>query len=237
MQDDEDVRGRVIPFPRSAPKGDDAVPDGLEGGQPEEHDYAKPLLTLKKRSTVIRKAMLALPKWITPNGVTIFRATLIVPIAWLLRSGSYWAALGILAFAMLLDFVDGALAEARDQKTATGAFLDPLADKVTICGALLALLDRLPAAFGPATAGVCVIAVLLTMVRLVKMARASQGMSQPSVAAKPAGKLKLVAETASLLLAVLGLAIPSAALVWIGFALLCVALWYALGSLRAQIFG
>lgn len=237
MQDDEDVRGRVIPFPRSAPKGEGAVQDGVTGEAPDEHDYAKPLLTLKRRSAFIRKAMLALPKWISPNGVTVFRALLIVPIAWLLSGGSYWPALGILAFAMLLDFVDGALAEARNQKTVTGAFLDPLADKVTICGALLVLLGRLPAPFGPVTAGVCIIAVLLTMVRLVKMARASQGLNEPSVAAKPAGKLKLVAETASLLLVVLGLAIPSATLVWIGFGLLCVALWYALGSLRAQLLG
>lgn len=237
MQDDENVRGRVIPFPRSAPKGADAVPDGAANEQPDEHDYAKPLLTLKKRSATIRKVMLALPRWITPNGVTIFRALLIIPIALLLHAGSYWPALGVTAFAMLLDFVDGALAEARNQKTVTGAFLDPLADKVTICGALLALLDRLPAAFGPVTAGVCVIAALLTMVRIVKMARASNGLAEPSVAAKPAGKLKLVAETASLLLIVLGIAIPAAALVWIGFGLLCVALFYALGSLRAQIFG
>jgi phosphatidylglycerophosphate synthase len=237
MNDDEHVRARVIPFPRSAAQGTETGPEAAPGDPPDEHDYAKPLLTLKKRSTAIRKAMLALPGWVTPNGVTLFRALLIIPIAWLLRGGSYWSALGVIAFAMLLDFVDGALAEARDQKTALGAFLDPLADKVTICGALLSLLDRLPAAFGPATAAVCVVAVLLTMVRIIKMARARNGASEPSVAAKPAGKLKLVAETASLLLVVIGLAVPAGALVWIGFGLLCIALLYALGSLRGQLFG
>lgn len=233
--EDDDLKARIIPFPRSATKDGDAGPE--EAPADREHGYAKPLLTLKKRSAFIRGAMLALPRWVTPNGVTIFRALLIVPIAWLLSAGSYWTALGVIAVAMLLDFVDGALAHARNQMTQAGAFLDPLADKVIICGSLLAVLGRLPAPYVPVTAAVCVIATLLTMVRIVKMARARQGLDQPSVAAKPAGKLKLVAETASLLLVVLGLALANVPLLWVGFALLCVALWYALGSLRGQLFG
>src|SRR5688500_10913750 len=194
---DDDEKARIIPFPRPSAKGSGAGPNGTSGdGGGDEHDYASPLLTLKKRSTFIRSAMLALPRWITPNGVTIFRALLIVPIAVLLAAGSFWAGLGVIAVAMLLDFVDGALAEARDQKTQAGAFLDPLADKVLICGSLLAVLGRLPWPFVPATIAVCLIATVLTMVRIVRMAKARRGPAAV-VAAKPAGKLKLVAETAS----------------------------------------
>lgn len=235
MKDDDNVRGRVIPFPRVKAEADgtDADPDEAS----DEHGYAKELLALKKRSTLIRRAMLALPSWVTPNGVTVFRALLVAPIVWLLRDGSYGAALGVIAVAMLLDFVDGALAQARDQKTELGAFLDPLADKVLICGSLLSLLDRLPWPFTPAVGAVCTIAVLITMVRIVKMARARQGLTPAKVAAKPAGKLKLVAETASLILVVLGLAIGVSTVVWIGFAFLAIALFYALGSFKAQLFG
>jgi len=232
---DDDLKARIIPFPLTRKKGEKAGSEEAPGDG--EHDYALPLLNIKKRSTFIRRAMLALPGWITPNGVTVFRALLVVPIAWLLLRGSFWAALGVIAIAMLLDFVDGALAHARDQMTQVGAFLDPLADKVLICGSLLAVLGRLPGAFVPVTIGVCAVATLLTMVRIVKMAKAKQGLDQPSVAAKPAGKLKLVAETASLLLVVLGLALANAPLLWVGFGFLCVALWYAFGSLRAQLFG
>jgi len=233
---DDDKRARIIPFPGTSKKDGEAGPAGTSGSGGDDHEYALPLLNIKKRSTFIRRAMLALPGWITPNGVTIFRALLIVPIAILLAAGSYWAGLGIIAVAMLLDFVDGALAHAREQMTQAGAFLDPLADKVLICGSLLAVLGRLPWAFVPATIAVCAIATILTMVRIVKMAKTRRG-PEPSVAAKPAGKLKLVAETASLLLVVLGLALSVTTLLWIGFGLLCIALWYAVGSLRAQLLG
>lgn len=241
MKDDDDGRGRIIPFPgRSSRTGhgsNGASRSGPSGPAPDddEHDYAKPLLTFKKKEEV-RRMLLLLPSWITPNGVTVFRALLIAPIAALLIAGRYWTALGIVAVAMLLDWVDGALAAARRQCTPEGAFLDPLADKVLICGSFLFLLGKLPWPFMPAVGAVCVIAVLLTVARLLKMAKARrQGLTQPSVAAKPAGKLKLVAETVSLLLAVLGLAIPWMPLIWSGFAFLSVALWYALGSLRGQL--
>lgn len=136
---------------------------------------------------------------------------------------------------MLLDWVDGALAAAREQCTFEGAFLDPFANKVLICGSFLSLLGKLPWPFVPAVGSVCVIAALLTMARLIKIAKARQGLTPPSVAARPAGKLKLVAETASLLLAALGLSIPWTPLIWSGFAFLAVALWYAMGSLRGQL--
>lgn len=201
-----------------------------------EHDYAKPLLTFKKKSAFVRNAMLALPRWVTPNGVTIFRTFLVVPVAYLLRERAYWPALVTLAVAMILDFVDGALAEARGEKTLLGAFLDPLSDKVIICGTLLALVDRLPWPFTPVIVAICAIAFGLTAARVVRMARQKPGAADPPIAAKPSGKLKLVAETTSLLLTVIGLAVGIKAIVWIGFAGLAVALYYALSSFRDQAF-
>ncbi len=250
----DDGTGTSSQFPR--PKAADARADGdgaggrdpgpqaaserLEpepAGAADDHEYAKPLLTLKRRSAFVRKAMLALPRWVTPNGVTIFRTLLIVPIAWLLREGHYWAALFVLGFSMLLDFVDGALAEARNQKTPLGAFLDPLSDKIVVCGTLLAVMGRLPRPFSLAIGLTCVFAAVNTMVRLVKMARSRRGLGEPTIAAKPAGKLKLVAETATMLLVIIGLAVPSAPVIWAGGAMFLVALWYAAGSAKAQLLG
>jgi phosphatidylglycerophosphate synthase len=204
-------------------------------GDGEEHDYAKPLLTFKKKSAFVRNAMLALPRWVTPNGVTIFRTFLVVPVAYLLRERAYWPALVTLAVAMILDFVDGALAEARGEKTLLGAFLDPLSDKVIICGTLLALVDRLPWAFTPVIIAICAIALSLTAGRVVKMARQKPGTADPPIAAKPSGKLKLVAETVSLLLTVIGLAVGVQAIVWIAFAGFAIALYYAFSSFRDQV--
>lgn len=237
MENDRNGKARVIPFPRpSTPRSDEPEETG-KAQQSEEHSYATPMLDLKKRSSFVRKAMLALPRWVTPNGVTLFRMILIVPIAVLLRFEAYWPALALLGFAMLLDFVDGALAVARNEMTQTGAFLDPLADKVLVCGTLFTVLDRLPRLFVLPVAIACTIAVLLTMIRIVKMARRRPGPDGPQIAAKPAGKLKLVAETASMLCIVLGLAVGAGWLVWTGGAFLLVALYYAVGSLKSQAFG
>ncbi len=204
------------------------------GKKGDEHDYAAPLLKLKSRSTFIRRAMLALPTWITPNGVTIFRSLLVLPAIALLLKAHYWEAIAVLTVAMLLDFVDGALATARDAQSEMGAFLDPLGDKILICGSLLAVIDRLPWYFGIVTFGICFFAVLLTAARVIRMRAAAKGVPGPSVAASSAGKLKLILETVGLLTALLSLALPLAALTWVALALLSLALYYALQSLLSQ---
>src|SRR5688500_7521003 len=123
---DDDEKARIIPFPRPSAKGSGAGPNGTSGdGGGDEHDYASPLLTLKKRSTFIRSAMLALPRWITPNGVTIFRALLIVPIAVLLAAGSVWAGLGVIAVAILLGSAARARADDRAHTHPSGGLTDP----------------------------------------------------------------------------------------------------------------
>ncbi len=211
----------------------------MDNDHKDEHDYAEPLLGLKKRSTFIQKTMLALPRWITPNGVTAFRALLIVPAAYLFRAGAYWTGLAVLVTAILLDFVDGALAEARQQKSTSGAFLDPLADKVLVCGTLLALWNRLPAHFIPVTIGICTLAVLLTCTRIVKMVHhATSGAApKPVIAASSAGKLKLLAETAGLLLTLPAVALDSDLLLFLGWGSFVVAVYYAIASLHDQLAG
>jgi phosphatidylglycerophosphate synthase len=200
----------------------------------DEHDYAAPLLKLKARSTFIRSAMLALPAWITPNGVTVFRSLLVIPAIALLLKARYWEAIAVLTVAMLLDFVDGALATARNAQSEMGAFLDPLGDKILICGSLLAVLGRLPWYFGIVAFGICFFAVLLTLARVLRMRAAAKGVPGPSVAASSAGKLKLILETVGLLMAVLSLAIPLAPLTWVALGRLSLALYYGLQSLLSQ---
>lgn len=200
----------------------------------DEHGYAAPLLQIKERSTFIRQVMLALPSWITPNGVTVFRALLVVPIAALLIGERYWTAIAVLTVASLLDFVDGALATARDAHSETGAFLDPLADKIVICGSLLAVLGRLPWYFGIVAFGICFLAAALTTARVVRMRAAAKGFPMPSVAASSAGKLKLILETVGLFAALLSLAIPFAPLSRVALGILTLALAFGMHSFRNQ---
>ena len=84
----------------------------------------------------------------TPNVVTLSRIVLIpliiglfyLPEAWLSYHGKNVAATLVFIFAALTDWLDGFLARRLNQTSAFGAFLDPVADKLIVVGALIALL-------------------------------------------------------------------------------------------------
>ena len=83
-----------------------------------------------------------------PNLVTFSRIVLIpviiaifyVPDAWLSEHGRNIAATAVFIFAGITDWLDGYLARRLNQMSAFGAFLDPVADKLIVVSALLALL-------------------------------------------------------------------------------------------------
>lgn len=98
-----------------------------------------------------------------PNKLTIFRAILIVPFVLLLLGGHHgWGwfeaifggimeyvdfiALAIFIIASLTDLVDGKIARKYNLVTNFGKFMDPLADKLLVCAALIALVEmgRIP---------------------------------------------------------------------------------------------
>lgn len=87
-----------------------------------------------------------------PNKLTMFRVIL-VPffVFFLLESENYswfkWIALGIFAVASLTDLLDGKIARKYNLVTTFGKFMDPLADKLLVCSALIALipLEAIPA--------------------------------------------------------------------------------------------
>ena len=86
-----------------------------------------------------------------PNKITIFRVILIPFFLIFLYlpqiPGNKWIALGIFVVASLSDMVDGKLARKYNWVTDFGKFMDPLADKLLVCSAMIALieLDRIPA--------------------------------------------------------------------------------------------
>ena len=99
-----------------------------------------------------------------PNKLTVFRVILIVPFV-LVMLGSYaewewymalfggiaeyadYIALGIFIVASLTDLLDGKIARKFNLVTNFGKFMDPLADKLLVCAALICLIemDRIPA--------------------------------------------------------------------------------------------
>lgn len=98
-----------------------------------------------------------------PNKLTIFRVVLIIPfVILLLGHANQWGwyqfvfgaideyvdyiALGIFIIASLTDMIDGKLARKYNLVTNFGKFMDPLADKLLVCAALIALVElgRIP---------------------------------------------------------------------------------------------
>lgn len=87
-----------------------------------------------------------------PNKLTLFRVILIPFFVFFLLApyfpgcGNY-IAVAIFIVASLTDFLDGKIARKYNLVTNFGKFMDPLADKLLVCSALICLiaLDRIPA--------------------------------------------------------------------------------------------
>ena len=81
-----------------------------------------------------------------PNQLTIFRCILIIPFVILLMNGFDLISLAIFIIASLTDLADGKIARKYNLVTNFGKFMDPLADKLLVCSALIILiqLGRIP---------------------------------------------------------------------------------------------
>lgn len=86
-----------------------------------------------------------------PNKLTMFRVILIpVFVVFMLvdiTSYDKWIALAIFIIASLTDLLDGKIARKYNLVTNFGKFMDPLADKLLVCSALICLvaLNKIPA--------------------------------------------------------------------------------------------
>nr|WP_300326388.1 CDP-diacylglycerol--glycerol-3-phosphate 3-phosphatidyltransferase [uncultured Anaerostipes sp.] len=85
-----------------------------------------------------------------PNKLTILRVLMIPVFLFFLLtdtigSTSKWIAAAVFILASLTDFLDGHIARKYNLVTNFGKFMDPLADKLLVCSAMIALvgMDRL----------------------------------------------------------------------------------------------
>ena len=131
-----------------------------------------------------------------PNVLTVLRILLVpVLVAALLDetpNGDLLAAI-VFAVASLTDAIDGYLARSRNAVTTFGKLMDPVADKLLVIAALLALvsLDRLAA---------WVAMVIIAREVAVTALRAAAQQQGVVIAAGTFGKLKTIAQVATVML-------------------------------------
>jgi CDP-diacylglycerol---glycerol-3-phosphate 3-phosphatidyltransferase len=167
-----------------------------------------------------------------PNALSLVRIVLVpLLVVVLLTPPRSWAWTGvgedllgaaIFGLASLTDLLDGWIARRRRQVTAIGEWLDPLADKLLITGALISLvqLDRVPAWIAAV-----IIGRELAVTGLRSVAH-SRGVSMP---ASSLGKFKMAAQVTAILGLILAPQVPSP-LDWVGTVALWVMLVFALWS-------
>ena len=86
-----------------------------------------------------------------PNKITIFRVLMIPVFVFFLLfedlPGFNFIALGVFIVASFSDFLDGHIARKYNLVTTFGKFMDPLADKILVCTALIILIEfnKIPA--------------------------------------------------------------------------------------------
>ena len=86
-----------------------------------------------------------------PNKLTILRMIMIIPfvVFMLVPIGGTgkWIALALFVIASLTDLLDGKIARKYNLVTTFGKFMDPLADKLLVCSALICLVEmgKIPA--------------------------------------------------------------------------------------------
>ncbi|MBO4734209.1 MAG: CDP-diacylglycerol--glycerol-3-phosphate 3-phosphatidyltransferase [Clostridia bacterium] len=143
-----------------------------------------------------------------PNKLTVARAVatpvFMAVMIFRIIPFNYTAALIIFILASLTDLLDGKIARKRNLVTAFGKFLDPVADKMLTTAALLGFMIIMPS--GNYTLQVTLITFItlfrefvVSSVRLI----AVSGDTKKVIAANMWGKLKTVAQMASIILGLL----------------------------------
>jgi CDP-diacylglycerol--glycerol-3-phosphate 3-phosphatidyltransferase len=132
-----------------------------------------------------------------PDQLTVARAlavpVVVVLFAWNFDNHAYWAT-AVFAIAMATDQVDGWLARRRNQTSALGSLLDPIADKVLVMATLAMLV-------GEGVAPAWMVAAILAREFLVsglRLAAIERGVVIP---ARDLGKLKTWAQTVAAVIA------------------------------------
>ncbi len=131
--------------------------------------------------------------------VFVFMGVVWIPLSFSINS-ILWIALIIFVVASFTDFLDGYLARKHDLVTNLGKFMDPLADKMLVTTAMLAIIDLgakglLPAGILP----VWIVVLILLREFMVSGIRLVAANQKTVIAANYLGKVKTVVQMAMII--------------------------------------
>ena len=142
-----------------------------------------------------------------PNSITMSRIVMIPLLLWILSPHFLWlgssgeqeiAASVLFILASITDGLDGYLARKRAQITTMGMLLDPIADKIMVTGALIALV-----AYNPQVVKVWIAVVIIGREFLISGLRSIASSEGFTIQASDLGKLKTVVQIVSVVSAIL----------------------------------
>jgi CDP-diacylglycerol--glycerol-3-phosphate 3-phosphatidyltransferase len=171
-----------------------------------------------------RTILKAIPMWVMPNWVTVFRFLTIPIILYLLIYEQYVWSLLVFAVSAFSDAVDGAMARTRDQVTDWGKTFDPFADKLLIGGVAAVIVTRY---VNPYLAAVILAIELLLIIN----AFYRKTVEHKVVQAQFAGKLKMILQSVALIILFFNIIYPLPILIWLATYVLYIAILFALASL------
>ncbi len=131
--------------------------------------------------------------WNVPNALTLSRLGLAVVVFACVANAWYRLALVVFVVAALTDALDGYFARLLDQGTAIGRQLDPLVDKVIVCGAFIYLLSIPETGLAP-----WMVTTIVVRELLIQGLRSHLEGGGQAFGAKTAGKLKTLTQCLSI---------------------------------------
>jgi CDP-diacylglycerol--glycerol-3-phosphate 3-phosphatidyltransferase len=142
-----------------------------------------------------------------PNSITMSRIVMIPLFLWILTPHFPWVgthgaqeitAAILFVLASITDGLDGYLARKRKQITTVGMLLDPIADKIMVTGALIALV-----AYNPEVVKVWLVVVIIGREFLISGLRSIASSEGFTIQASDLGKLKTVIQIICVVSAIL----------------------------------
>ena len=163
------------------------------------------------------------------NRLTIFRILTIPVFLYFLlaetnssirQSQFIWAAAIVFLISAITDIVDGHIARTRKEVTAWGKLMDPIADKILICSAFIALVElgRIPS---------WVLIIIIFREFLITGLRAVAASNNVIISASILGKAKIVIQTIAIIITIIN--VPNSGITLLPLSFLGIPLeWYFL---------